>query len=198
LAPTVSPLDLKPILVADPPVLFFDSWMPTTAVATFGVAVGVFLLAMFERYIKALRRASSASWEQGYVCFLQLGRPAPLTRRRIVGFVRPRAQGPFQFKLKNPSSSDNDKQAPPTASADASASDEKSQPLDSSAFEASPAYLAHSVSADDGSDPTSYLPPAARAGLARDATWSRPFRLGVDVPRGLVQALETMLHYLLM
>lgn len=46
----------------------------------------------------------------------------------------------------------------------------------------------------------SHLPKAVRRSLdpGREGRWSRPFRLAVDIPRGLLQALQTFIHYLLM
>lgn len=46
----------------------------------------------------------------------------------------------------------------------------------------------------------SHLPKAVRRTLdpGREGRWSRPFRLAVDIPRGLLQALQTFIHYLLM
>ena len=87
-------------------------------------------------------------------------------------------------------------------------SDEKNRDLESS-----PSYSAEitrtttrEIGAGNGISRTgqsveegiSYLPAAVQRNLARRAEWSRPFRWAIDVPRGLLQCLQTLLHYLLM
>lgn len=49
-------------------------------------------------------------------------------------------------------------------------------------------------------DALAYLPPAVRTTLdpARAGRWSRPFRLGTDVPRGLLYMLLSIIHFALM
>ena len=45
-----------------------------------------------------------------------------------------------------------------------------------------------------------HLPRAVRGEMLaeRRGRWSRPWRAGVDLPRGLLQGLQTLIHYLLM
>lgn len=45
-----------------------------------------------------------------------------------------------------------------------------------------------------------HLPRAVQRGMdpGRGGRWSRPFRWGVDLPRGILQSLQTLIHYLLM
>lgn len=50
-------------------VLWFRTWQPESAGATVGVCIGLFLLAILDRYVHALWRACSASWARGKVGF---------------------------------------------------------------------------------------------------------------------------------
>jgi len=45
-----------------------------------------------------------------------------------------------------------------------------------------------------------HLPRAVRVEMLaeRRGRWARPWRAGVDIPRGMLQALQTLIHYLLM
>ena len=57
----------------------------------------------------------------------------------------------------------------------------------------------NSSNSQTGETDLSHLPAAVRAMQSnREMRWSRPFRLAVDVPRGCLQALQTLMHYLLM
>ncbi|ORY33102.1 Ctr copper transporter family-domain-containing protein [Naematelia encephala] len=189
--------------------LYFASWTPTSAGATVGVCIALFMLGMFERYLYALRRACDVSWRKGQI-----------------GLAIPKSSGPITFSSSSSSSS---------STALASSSTSSSQPpnlrqtsTSSSSLEilpvAAPTYFANSSSSSSSSsDPDQkintdaekgtetdeknnlhhHLPKAIRSRLIetddeRHGRWSRPFRLDVDLPRGLLQALQTLMHYLLM
>lgn len=50
-------------------VLWFASWQPSSAGATVGVCIGLFLFAILDRYLHAVWRACAASWARGAVGF---------------------------------------------------------------------------------------------------------------------------------
>lgn len=53
--------------LTDDSVLWFESWMPNSAGATVGVCIALVMLAVFERYLMALRGACDVSWRKGSV-----------------------------------------------------------------------------------------------------------------------------------
>jgi hypothetical protein len=55
-------------------VLWFSSWVPSSRGAFAGVCIGLFLLALLERYVAALRRACDVGWAKGWVVGLSLMR----------------------------------------------------------------------------------------------------------------------------
>ncbi|KIR82409.1 hypothetical protein I305_06790 [Cryptococcus gattii E566] len=59
--------------------LWFASWMPSSAGATVGVCIGLFILAIFERYLIAFRRACDAAWRKGQVGYVRPCSNGPLT-----------------------------------------------------------------------------------------------------------------------
>ncbi|WVR08955.1 hypothetical protein IAU60_006014 [Kwoniella sp. DSM 27419] len=180
--------------------LWLASWVPSSPGAIVGVCVALFLLAVFERYLVAFRRACDVSWRKG-----------------IVGYSRPTAEGPLakssraatalvtsslhpQLLTSRRSSSAKDLTATSTLGVTYSTGGQSSSngagPIYSPGIESTkerPGDELHDVIA-------SHLPKAVRRSLdpGREARWSRPFQWGVDLPRGLLQALQTLLHYLLM
>jgi len=169
--------------------LFFASWMPTSTGATVGAAFGLFFLAVLERYLHAFRRACDAGWKKG-----------------VVGFSQPTSNGPYL----TPSSSSTSTFSLTQDQAPAPQYDIGAAPLNSSETTDEKSKDVMMVSQDsaggnnvnDGNRFMNalHLPKAVRknADPLREARWSRPFRFGVDVPRGFLQALQTLIHYLLM
>lgn len=45
-------------------VLWFKSWMPSSGAAVFGACVGLFLLAVFERFLMAFQRGAEVYWRR--------------------------------------------------------------------------------------------------------------------------------------
>ncbi|WWC91095.1 uncharacterized protein L201_006036 [Kwoniella dendrophila CBS 6074] len=188
--------------------LWFASWIPSSAGATVGVCIGLFLFAIFERYLVAFRRACDASWRKG-----QMGYVRPVS----TGYI-PSTTSSSGNTTSLPSNRDNltarrslnEKQTyqrntlPTTASS-------SSYPIETPNSGSSvPSYSPNingenDINAKDGKmlgdeSHYSHLPKAVRKSLdpGREGRWSRPFRWGVDLPRGLLQALQTLIHYLLM
>ncbi|KAL7421152.1 hypothetical protein Q5752_004037 [Cryptotrichosporon argae] len=175
--------------------LWFDSWMPTSAGATVGVCVGLFVLAVLDRYLAAFRRACDASWNKGHI-----------------GFVLPVTNGTFSIpsSTSSPSSpspprrSSTQKLGTPTADVDLERGESSAAaPLYSQTDVGVPpcASSPSSSAALRGlDDKHAHLPCAVRRNLARtrDGQWARPFLFTVDAPRGLLHALQVLIHYLLM
>lgn len=79
--------------------------------------------------------------------------------------------------------------------------------LDISPSHSAPAYSSRpanfgksSITESNEMEYASHLPKAVRRSLnpTRKGRWSRPFRIAVDVPRGCLQAVQQLIHYLLM
>ncbi|KIR28496.1 hypothetical protein I307_05928 [Cryptococcus deuterogattii 99/473] len=154
--------------------LWFASWMPSSAGATVGVCIGLFILAIFERYLIAFRRACDAAWRKGpsvlAVRESQEGSSAPSYTHSQQGQTQ--AQGQSELGMAcNP------------------CAEERVAEIERYKEKAVETGVTHS-----------HLPKAVRRSLdpGREGRWSRPFRLAVDIPRGLLQALQTFIHYLLM
>ncbi|KAK8870094.1 hypothetical protein IAR55_000664 [Kwoniella newhampshirensis] len=183
--------------------LWFASWMPSSAGATVGVCIGLFILAIFERYLIAFRRACDASWRKGQI-----------------GYSRPTSEGSLPSTGKStallipPNSSRRSSTQKDLYSPDYPTEQEK--PLGDSATSSNsssgninpsapaPSYSLN-LSAEGEKEKQreqshSHLPRAVRRTLdpGREGRWSRPFRWGVDLPRALLQSLQTLIHYLLM
>ncbi|WVF65436.1 hypothetical protein IAT40_000163 [Kwoniella sp. CBS 6097] len=211
--------------------LWFASWVPTSAGATVGVCIALFLLAIFERYLVAFRRACDVSWRKG-----------------VVGYSRPIASGTIPPPQSSSSSGNTSALPHPSGSQDqgsvyrrASSQSQSQSQKDGYDVGSDPNFVGSSTSAGAAAPSYSYqdidrngleqekqsspplaplaqeprlsymnddwrengldhLPKAAKKNLdpARYDRWSRPFRWGVDLPRGLLQALQTLIHYLLM
>ncbi|OCF35674.1 hypothetical protein I316_02729 [Kwoniella heveanensis BCC8398] len=205
--------------------LWFASWVPTSAGATVGVCLGLFLLAIFERYLVAFRRACDASWRKGVVGYSRPTASGILTPRQpetsgnttAVSHLSPsHDQGSVSLRRASSqsqkedylgssnvigSSSISSGAAPSYSYQGGSLGVEKDKGSRIQQQESPPPLLAQepqlSYANGTGLD---HLPKAARKNLdpARYDRWSRPFRWAVDLPRGLLQALQTLLHYLLM
>ncbi|WWD06865.1 hypothetical protein V865_004962 [Kwoniella europaea PYCC6329] len=186
--------------------LWFASWMPTSAGATVGVCIGLFLFAVFERYLVAFRRACDAAWRKGQL-----------------GYHRPVTSGSIPFTSSTTTSSGNTTSLPPQPILTSRRSNNENEKekddntLPSSSTTSYPVLRAEgygdsipSYSPDPNgngnangtgnSHTHNHLPKAVRRTLdpAREGRWSRPFRWSVDIPRGLLHALQTLVHYLLM
>ncbi|ODO06024.1 hypothetical protein L198_01252 [Cryptococcus wingfieldii CBS 7118] len=205
--------------------LWFASWMPSSAGATVGVCIALFMLAIFERYLMAFRRACDVAWRKGQI-----------------GYARPTASGPLPTSTTatttstlSPSSLSQRHRSNPSiqkttynaVSAQDYPVNQDHQDPDADAEPVTP-YTAGTQPSSGSSAPSyslaqmqgtgrkaeketvekkekreegyAHLPKAVRRGLdpGREDRWSRPFRWGVDLPRGLLQALQTTIHYLLM
>ncbi|WVO15562.1 hypothetical protein L204_103222 [Cryptococcus depauperatus] len=180
-----------------------------------GVCIGLFLFAVFERYLVAFRRACDSSWRRGLIGYARptsagrleqsdgqstsLSAPTSLSRRPS---IQKAYNSVSQFNLPVDKDADMEDVAPYTTST-------------------ARGYLTSSYNPAEGSQPTTeneaqtekqkekavergelhtHLPRAVRRTLdpGRQGRWSRPFRWTVDVPRGLLQALQVAVHYLLM
>lgn len=195
--------------------LWFASWQPTTAGATVGVCIGLFLFAILDRYIHALWRACSAAWNKGRV-----------------GFCLPVTKGDLPSSSSSNSSSSSAvavaalaldpivrRREPAALLSDAGGccGNEKEKELASGVCgcgcggecgssstpcrgtgDCVPDYPA--AETPSTKDEMEYLPRAVRSSLdpERKGRWSRPFRLGTDVPRGLLYMLLMVIHFALM
>ncbi|WWC72993.1 uncharacterized protein I206_106957 [Kwoniella pini CBS 10737] len=180
--------------------LWFASWMPTSAGATVGVCIGLFLFAIFERYLVAFRRACDASWRKGL-----LGYSKPVSEGLIpsssTGTTSSIASQPNLISRKSANEKNEYDQTLPTTSNYPVTQDGYNNSSSGSVPSYSPNLNANGKEkeSDDNYD-YSHLPKAVRKTLdpGREGRWSRPFRWGVDLPRGLLQALQVLIHYLLM
>ena len=133
---------------------------------------------------------------------------------REIGLAVPRSKGTFTYQpaststesLSAPPAPTNSARPPPLSSVPSTSKLEveaklvpsSSQNSDGSDVEqgdrASPAY------SRELEESMAHLPRAARnmSTRSREMSWSRPWRLWVDIPRGLLQALQTLIHYILM
>ncbi|KAL0247906.1 hypothetical protein I308_103984 [Cryptococcus tetragattii IND107] len=218
--------------------LWFASWMPSSAGATVGVCIGLFILAIFERYLIAFRRACDAAWRKGQVGYVRPSSNGPLTSSS----AKSTSLSPPVLLNRRSSNKKEDVLFTPSAYAFESNHDGAVEPV----APYSPSVLAVRDSQEGSSAPSythsqqgqtqaqgqsekgiacnpcaeervaeierykekavetgvthSHLPKAVRRSLdpGREGRWSRPFRLAVDIPRGLLQALQTFIHYLLM
>lgn len=218
--------------------LWFASWMPSSAGATVGVCIGLFILAIFERYLVAFRRACDAAWRRGQVGYVRPCSNGPLVFSSGKSTSLP---PPVLFNRRSSTKKEKDVYNPLTPSDYAleSNQDGSVEPVtpytpsihalrESQEGSSAPSYAhsqqgqAQAQGSGVGCDPCaegrvaeierckekaverglvhSHLPKAVRRSLdpGREGRWSRPFRLAVDVPRGLLQALQTLIHYLLM
>ncbi|KAK1922608.1 Ctr copper transporter [Papiliotrema laurentii] len=161
-------------------ILWFASWVPSSAGATVGVCLGVFVIAIFERWLAALRRACEHGWQRGQV-----------------GLIRPTTNGPYNTP---PSPNTTGPERIPLTSGSSLAGESK----DSTRPDTVPARDVEKDTLGDESGPSNEtfdfdpLPRAARQQWRGERRWARPWRVWVDVPRGLLQALQTLIHYLLM
>ncbi|ORX39174.1 Ctr copper transporter family-domain-containing protein [Kockovaella imperatae] len=158
----------------------FKSWVPTSPGAIVGICIAVFILAIFDRYLAAMRRACDMYW-----------------RRGRVGFTVPRSGGTHAYahpSLQNASNEGNRATGHSSTNGEGcSSTNVDTDQIDSLAADYS--------GLDEKLDPsTAHLPRAARLveDPMRTARWSRPFQWGVDIPRGLLQSLQTLIHYVLM
>ncbi|WVQ81102.1 hypothetical protein IAT38_003224 [Cryptococcus sp. DSM 104549] len=196
--------------------LWFASWMPTSAGATVGVCIGLFLLAIFERYLIAFRRACDAAWRRGQIGYTRptsTGHLPPATSSPTTGATTATAPGTLARRsstLKgayDPVSVDTEGE-PVTPYTPGSAGSSKEASGSAPSYSAPPgsAELSRQGSAvgqrvtQEKVGEHSHLPRAVRRSLdpGREGRWSRPFRWAVDLPRGLLQSLQTLIHYLLM
>ncbi|WVQ93109.1 hypothetical protein IAU59_000173 [Kwoniella sp. CBS 9459] len=216
--------------------LWFASWMPTSAGATVGVCIALFLLAIFERYLVAFRRACDVSWRKGVAGY---ARPIasgaipplsdassgstsalshlspsvdqrPVSRRPSSRTEKEEINTAYQPNENYASTGTSAGEAPSysypyhESGAGSSSTQEKDNTSSTRAQEHDPTpVVAQEPRLSYGNANTSvmsHLPLAARKNLdpARHDRWSRPFRWAVDLPRGLLQALQTLIHYLLM
>nr|XP_031858612.1 uncharacterized protein CI109_005992 [Kwoniella shandongensis]KAA5525684.1 hypothetical protein CI109_005992 [Kwoniella shandongensis] len=200
--------------------LWFASWMPSSAGATVGVCIGLFIFAIFERYLVAFRRACDASWRKGQLGYARptstgtippssssAGTTTAITTATAIPNLTPPTSSRRSSTQKDlyttpdyssPGEKETEQQVPPGSASSSSASA-------SSGALAAPSYSYNATSTDkekEREQPShmSHLPRAVRMTLdpAREGRWSRPFRWGVDLPRGLLQSLQTLIHYLLM
>ncbi|BEI84846.1 hypothetical protein CcaverHIS002_0502470 [Cutaneotrichosporon cavernicola] len=196
--------------------LWFASWQPSTAGATVGVCIGLFLMAILDRYIHALWRACSAAWNRGRV-----------------GFFLPVTKGDLPNLNPNSSSSSSSssaleavlaldpigvrkREAAPLSVAGGCCGDVKEELApgacdcgcggECGSSSATPCRGTgncvpdYPTDAPPEKDPLAYLPAAVRSSLdpERAGRWSRPFRFGTDVPRGLLYMLLMVIHFALM
>ncbi|EIW66063.1 hypothetical protein TREMEDRAFT_70320 [Tremella mesenterica DSM 1558] len=162
--------------------LWFASWMPTSGGATAGVCIGLFLLGVFERYLMAFRRACDVAWSKG-----QVGFSSTHSSGRITLPTKPQAVY-TRTETENLAPSPSYASIGPASNTTILTVDRQSERDEKDLAD---------VDLEDGSN--SHLPRAVRRmGADREGRWSRPFRWGVDVPRGMLQALQTLVHYLLM
>lgn len=175
------------------PVLWFASWQPTSAGATVGVCIGLFLLGILDRWIHALWRACSASWNKGKIFALPVASgPLPSTASTTAtdSTSASRRNKVFEKPAAAPEACEcgcGGECGSSSATAAACCGDE--------CVPSAPEYEARDprLSLDE------YLPRSARGvDPARPGRWSRPFRWSVDIPRGLLYALMTLIHFLLM
>ncbi|WRT69170.1 uncharacterized protein IL334_006154 [Kwoniella shivajii] len=186
--------------------LWFASWMPTSAGATVGVCIGLFLFAIFERYLVAFRRACDASWRKG-----QIGYSRPTSNGTIPSsgnssslplpstLISRRSTNEKELYNHNASSHSGMDQLDATIN-------EPISTYNGSSSGSAPSYSPDLTSKDKQKEQDeemenfSHLPKAVRKGLdpGREGRWSRPFTWAVDLPRGLLQALQVLIHYLLM
>ncbi|RSH95207.1 hypothetical protein EHS25_000293 [Saitozyma podzolica] len=196
--------------------LWFQSWMPTSAGAIVGVCIGLFIFAIFERYLAAFRRACDAGWRKGLIGFsvptssgphsASPSSPAPVDRRSstfkpyaaLPDSSLPNTPAAFpapEYSLSGPSPS-----GPSGNSSDTTSTDELG-PGGLGSGSGAGSVDREKIAGQVVEQPShSHLPRAVRRTLdpAREGRWSRPFRWSVDIPRGCLHALQTMIHYLLM
>ena len=161
-----------------------------------GVVIGLFLLAIFERYLVAFRRACDVAWGKGKVGFV-----SPTSTGRIVlggngTSTTTSAAGSATRRVGTPTPMGTNGSSTPTGSAGGkrrlSDDPEKTVPE----YTVTPTDDEEALEDQEG---LSHLPRAARrAARRREGRWSRPWVFAVDVPRGFLQALQTLIHYLLM
>lgn len=48
-------------------ILWFEGWVPQSKGATAGACIGLFMLAIFDRWVSAMRSAAEVHWEEEYV-----------------------------------------------------------------------------------------------------------------------------------
>nr|XP_018259286.1 uncharacterized protein I303_08214 [Kwoniella dejecticola CBS 10117]OBR81444.1 hypothetical protein I303_08214 [Kwoniella dejecticola CBS 10117] len=199
--------------------LWFASWMPTSAGATVGVCIGLFLLAVFERYLVAFRRACDASWRKGL-----LGYAKPVSEGYIPSLssssgstsslnTHTQAQEVLTSRRSNNGKDQEKEGYELTIPTTSSYAVPLSSGRDGISFGSAPSYSPNLDNELNGKEQISgrenkqdwnqhypHLPKAVRKSLdpGREGRWSRPFRWGVDLPRGLLQALQVLIHYLLM
>ncbi|WVQ73586.1 hypothetical protein IAR50_003165 [Cryptococcus sp. DSM 104548] len=212
--------------------LWFASWMPTSAGATVGVCIALFLIAVFERYLMAFRRACDVSWRKGQIGYTRPSTSGPLpastgasTSVRLTAYLehRHRSNLSTQKVAYNSVSAqdypvEQDPKAEPvtpyTAGTTETSGTGGTQPSSGSSAPSYSLAQMQGTGRDEKEEELSgpgmkkekaqegyaHLPKVVRRNLdpAREDRWSRPFRWGVDLPRGLLQALQTAIHYLLM
>ncbi|WVW79475.1 hypothetical protein I302_101444 [Kwoniella bestiolae CBS 10118] len=180
--------------------LWFASWMPSSAGATVGVCIGLFLFAVFERYLVAFRRACDAAWRKG-----QLGYHRPVTSGSIPLSTSSgnTTSLPSQPALTSRRSlTEKDDETRPSTSAYPVLNRQPTEGYHRSSGSSIASYSPDlaDTTRDESTHVHAHLPKAVRKSLdpGREGRWSRPFRWSVDLPRGLLHALQTLIHYLLM
>lgn len=184
-------------------VLWFASWQPTSAGATVGVCIGLFLLAILDRWIHALWRACSAGWNRGKIFSLPVASgPLPDSKTAAISSATAPATASKRKLEKSEKSSISEKVtervAPESCQCGCggecgSSSAAAAACCGDECVPSAPEYEAMDPLDD------SYLPVAARGvDPRRPERWSRPFRWSVDVPRGLLYAFMNLIHFLLM
>jgi copper transporter 1 len=188
--------------------LWFASWQPSGAGATVGVCIGLFLLAILDRYIHALARACTAAWNRGKV-----GLAFPVAQGDLPSLPSSSTSSAVAVAAMQPDPVRR-REAPAAPISSCCASEKPLEPPacdcgcggecgQSSACGGTgacvPEYSTPNTPPEE-KDALAYLPPAVRSSLdpKRPGRWSRPFRLGTDVPRGLLYMLTSTLHFALM
>ncbi|KAL1407582.1 hypothetical protein Q8F55_007015 [Vanrija albida] len=170
--------------------LWFSTWVPSGPGATVGVCIGLFLLSILDRYLHALRAACNEAWRRGRV-----GWVLPVSRGDLG--PAPRYEAEEGEGEKGGSTAVEEKAGGRRRFADGVEDGDVEAQREAGA--SPPRAHAH-PHAHAAAEAIAHLPATVRRTLdpGRVGRWSRPFRWGVDVPRGLLHALQQAIHWLLM
>lgn len=201
--------------------LWFKSWHPSGPGATVGVCIALFFLAVLDRYMHALWRACNAHWARGRVWFA-----APVARGALQSYEDDGqvvvTTGTAPAAPLTQRAAEATRSGPPSFTNVAARDEKVIEKPDccgggvpdacncgcggECGQSSSPAYAEQdqapdaSRGLDKPSNSPRHLPAAVVGSLdpARVGRWSRPFRWNADLPRGIMWAFITALHYALM
>ncbi|WOO84918.1 uncharacterized protein LOC62_06G008428 [Vanrija pseudolonga] len=181
--------------------LWFSTWVPKGPGATVGVCIGLFLLAVLDRYLHALRAACNEAWRRGRV-----GWVLPVSRGEMGPAPRYEEHEHADAHLEEKGKAAHHGESTAVDEKGGSAANRRREgtPDIEAQRDRTPTPLATTSHAHPhahaAAEAIAHLPATVRRTLdpGRVGRWSRPFRWGVDGPRGLLHALQQALHWLLM